>query len=217
MPSSFGAAGNGYNYPTAPGYQNPGGVPSATLGANGYYINNAALPLRDLQFKPSPFYTITSRIGDIRTCEGKKTPISSLSGLILTMCTVTTTRNSVQLSIRASEHASLTKLASDRSYRIMVFSSADNQTVQDIAFPIQCEIKVNGGEIKANLRGLKGKPGTTRPVDITDALRLKPSNYNNNVEFTYAQSSKVNYPHPLTVTKISLVPTWHRVFIMPLD
>ncbi|KIL95850.1 hypothetical protein FAVG1_00588 [Fusarium avenaceum] len=60
---------------------------------------------------------------------------------------------------------------------------------QEIAFPHQSELKVNGGEIKANLRGLKNKPGSTRPVDITKALRLRPK-YTNNVDFTYALTSK---------------------------
>jgi E3 SUMO-protein ligase PIAS1 len=80
--------------------------------------------------------------------------------------------------------------------RIMVFCAGDNVGVQDIAFPHQSEIKVNGGEIKANLRGLKGKPGSTRPVDITDSLRLKQHNYVNNIEFTYALTNKVKKPTP---------------------
>lgn len=79
----------------------------------------------------------------------------------------------------------------DPSLRVMVFCSAGNTGLQDIAFPHQSELKVNGGEIKANLRGLKNKAGSTRPVDITDALRVKPPTYGNTIEFTYALTSKV--------------------------
>jgi E3 SUMO-protein ligase PIAS1 len=71
----------------------------------------------------------------------------------------------------------------------MVFCAGDGHGVQDIIFPHQSEIKVNGGEIKANLRGLKNKPGSTRPVDITNFLRFR-QNYSNNVEFTYALTTK---------------------------
>jgi E3 SUMO-protein ligase PIAS1 len=71
----------------------------------------------------------------------------------------------------------------------MVFCAGDCLGTQEIAFPHQSELKVNGGEIKANLRGLKNKPGSTRPVDITKALRLRPK-YTNNVDFTYALTSK---------------------------
>ena len=73
----------------------------------------------------------------------------------------------------------------------MVFCAAENRGPQDIAFPHQSEVKVNGGEMKANLRGLKNKPGSTRPVDITKELRLKVPHYTNNVELTYALTSKV--------------------------
>lgn len=76
----------------------------------------------------------------------------------------------------------------------MVFCAASKDGIQDIAFPHQSEIKVNGGEIKANLRGLKNKPGSTRPVDITHALRLRPPNYENSVELIYALTKQVGSP-----------------------
>ena len=55
----------------------------------------------------------------------------------------------------------------------------------DIAFPYQVEIKINQDEVKSNLRGLKGKPGSTRPADITDLLR-KRAGYNNEMMVNYA-------------------------------
>lgn len=73
--------------------------------------------------------------------------------------------------------------------------AADRGPLQDISFPPQSELRVNGGEVKANLRGLKNKPGSTRPADITSALRFKPSHYLNNVDFTYALTNKVSFPH----------------------
>ncbi|KAF3770445.1 hypothetical protein M406DRAFT_354454 [Cryphonectria parasitica EP155] len=75
----------------------------------------------------------------------------------------------------------------------MVFCAASNFGTQDIAFPHQSELKVNGDDVKANLRGLKNKPGSTRPVDITDLLRLKIPTYHNTVEFTYALTQKRFY------------------------
>ncbi|KAH6671601.1 putative SUMO ligase SizA [Plectosphaerella plurivora] len=116
-----------------------------------------------ITFKPSPFYDIRYSIGPVRTCESKQTLI------ILNSC------------------------LTDKSMRVMVFCATDRHGTNDIAFPHQCEIKVNGGEVKANLRGLKNKPGSTRPVDVTDLLRLKPSNYENRVELTYALTQKPFY------------------------
>ncbi|KAK5627728.1 hypothetical protein RRF57_003443 [Xylaria bambusicola] len=149
------------------------GPSTAGAGSTLNYYRNAHQNLRDLQFKPSPFYSIISRIGDIRTCD-----------------IMSQHRSTVVIPIRVGDHPNLVNLSNDKSYRVMVFCAADRDNVQDIAFPHQSEFKVNGGDIKANLRGLKGKPGTTRPVDITSALRLKPATYNNAIEFTYALTSK---------------------------
>lgn len=100
-------------------------------------------------------------------------------------------RNSVMVPLRLQEHPALQRCLEDTSYRVMVFCAADNTThAQNIAFPHQSELRVNGGDIKANLRGLKNKPGSTRPVDVTHYLRLRGT-YVNNLEFTYALTTKV--------------------------
>lgn len=100
-------------------------------------------------------------------------------------------RNSERISLKVQDHPALQLCVADKAMRIMILCTAGNVGVQDIAFPHQCELKVNGGDVKANLRGLKNKPGSTRPVDVTDSLRLRPSTYLNNVEITYALTQKV--------------------------
>lgn len=102
-------------------------------------------------------------------------------------------RNCVNVQIRAQDNQQLAQCITDKSMRVMVFCAMENTGVQDIAFPHQSELKVNGGDVKANLRGLKNKPGSTRPVDITDLLRLKIPNYSNTIEFTYALTNKAGY------------------------
>ena len=106
-------------------------------------------------------------------------------------------RNSITIVVRSSQYPDLQRCLDDPTMRVMIFCAANNYGIQDVAFPYQCEIKVNGGEVKANLRGLKNKPGSTRPVDITDLLRLKPPTYGNSLEFTYALTSKVRSVVPL--------------------
>ena len=100
-------------------------------------------------------------------------------------------RHSVTVPLRVIDHPILARVNNEPSLKVMVFCAGDNHGRQDIAFPHQSEIKVNGGEVKANLRGLKNKPGSTRPVDITKELRLKIPQYSNTVEITYALTSKV--------------------------
>ncbi|KHN97668.1 Zinc finger, MIZ-type [Metarhizium album ARSEF 1941] len=127
-------------------------------------------------FHPSPFYRIESAVSNLRTCE-----------------TMAQHRNSINIPIKAIDHPALQQCLNDDSYRVMIFCAGDIYGVQNVAFPHQSELRVNNQEIKANLRGLKNKPGSTRPVDITAALRLRPPYHGNNVEFTYALTSKKFY------------------------
>ena len=112
-------------------------------------------------------------------------------------------RNTVTYPIKLEDHHYLQKCVNDPSYRVMVFCAGDCLGTQEVAFPHQSELKVNGGDIKANLRGLKNKPGSTRPVDITKALRLRPK-YTNNVEFTYALTSKASFSQAMISRQ-----SWH--------
>ncbi|RUS30902.1 PINIT domain-containing protein [Jimgerdemannia flammicorona] len=57
-----------------------------------------------------------------------------------------------------------------------------------IEYPQICELKVNNTPLSANLRGLKNKPGTVNPPDITPLCRMDRSV--NKVEFVYANTSK---------------------------
>lgn len=145
----------------------------------GAYGSTASLlvpPKKVLNFKPSPFYIIDSVIGDVKTCD-----------------VMSNHRNSIQIPLKPVDHPALNKCTYDKSLRIMVFCAGSEDGMQDIAFPHQSELKVNGDDMKANLRGLKGKPGSTRPVDITQALRLDKYSYVNNIEFTYALTNKKFY------------------------
>ncbi|KAM0281328.1 hypothetical protein ACHAQH_003596 [Verticillium albo-atrum] len=167
---------NGPAQPARPYFGGNGVNGSSAHDGLGHAVGYHGGSQMSLQFKPSPFYEIRRPVGPVRTCEA-----------------MSQHRNLVTVKIRASEHPMLQQCIADKSSRVMVFCAGDKNGIQDIAFPHQSEVKVNGGEIKANLRGLKNKPGSTRPVDITAALRLKPSNYENNVELIYALTTKPFY------------------------
>ncbi|KAK8049255.1 PINIT domain-containing protein [Apiospora phragmitis] len=144
-----------------------------------------------LQFKPSPFYTIVSPNWEYPYLRCFSRPSVLESSVLTGDAAMAQHRNSIHFALKASDHPSLLHCAHDKTTRVMVFCAAEDQGIQEVAFPHQSELKVNGGEIKANLRGLKGKPGSTRPVDITSSLRLDKHSYVNNVEFTYALTQKV--------------------------
>lgn len=91
----------------------------------------------------------------------------------------------------------------DPSLKAFVFCTAESYESawkpQDIAFPHHAELKVNQEDVKVNLKGLKNKPGSTRPVDITAFLRRK-SGFPNTIELVYALTTKVRLPFSLTST-----------------
>lgn len=104
------------------------------------------------------------------------------------------TRDSVELKVHLSE-VTASRLRADPNLRVMVYCAAESPlkqyTKSDITFPHQVELKANLDEVKANLRGLKNKPGTTQPADVTNHIRKKP-NYPNNIVMTYALTHKAS-------------------------
>lgn len=87
-------------------------------------------------------------------------------------------------------------MRSDPSLRLLLFSAIEQPlapyTRLDIAFPSQIEVRINGEEVKANYKGLKNKPGSTRPADITPLVRLSPANYKHSLTVTYALTQKAS-------------------------
>lgn len=65
-------------------------------------------------------------------------------------------------------------------------------TKLDIAFPQQVEVKVNEQVVPSSqLKGLKNKPGSTRPPDVTQLFNQSHTN-SNEVAITYALTTKAS-------------------------
>ncbi|KAF9892198.1 SUMO ligase siz1 [Aspergillus nanangensis] len=141
------------------------GIPMSSHGA----------PPSRVNFKDSPFYTILKQLTPTVECKGELNRIDS-----------------VELKVMLDPDTAA-RLQADPYLLVMVYCAPDtglNQyTRSDIAFPHQVELKVNLDEVKTNLRGLKNKPGTTRPADVTKYIRKKPG-YPNHIVMTYALTQK---------------------------
>ncbi|CAG8975849.1 hypothetical protein HYALB_00010245 [Hymenoscyphus albidus] len=189
-PTSSSGAGSPYHSGMAssssPARTGPAPVPSpyiSGLGANrnGYNMGggaNAYLGFgqpKGIEFKSSPFFDMEQQLGET-----------------VTMDAMAHHRNNAKIVLKAQDYPILGRIKNDPSLKVMIFCAGENKGPQDVAFPHQSEIKVNTGAISANLRGLKNKPGSTRPVDITKDLRLTPPTYSNTVEMTYALTNKVD-------------------------
>lgn len=62
-----------------------------------------------------------------------------------------------------------------------------------IEFPPTCEVRVNGTQLSANLKGLKKKPGTAPPPDLGKVARMS-QNSANRVEMIYVNSQQPTPP-----------------------
>ncbi|OAK94868.1 hypothetical protein IQ06DRAFT_330016 [Phaeosphaeriaceae sp. SRC1lsM3a] len=168
--------------PAAPSYR-----PSSTSTngyTNGYQSNTAytaysapSMPARPQYFfKDSPFFEIRELILNNMTLEITPTHRQN--------CTRTLILND----------AVCGRLKTDPSLRLLLFGAVEQPlsayTRLDITFPSQMEVRINGDEIKSNFKGLKNKPGSTRPADITGQVRTSPANYRNSLVVTYALTQK---------------------------
>ncbi|KAK2731956.1 SUMO ligase siz1 [Myotisia sp. PD_48] len=128
-----------------------------------------------ITFKKSPFHSILEPLTSVVECKVREH-----------------SRDNVELKVVLSQQT-VTRLQSDPKIRVMVYCAADSSLSQysasDVAFPYQVDLKVNLDEVKTNLRGLKNRPGTTRPADITDWIRKRPG-YPNSIIMTYALTMK---------------------------
>ncbi|KAF2637788.1 E3 SUMO-protein ligase PIAS1 [Massarina eburnea CBS 473.64] len=126
----------------------------------------------------------------------KKSPFYEIRELLLQNITLEISPNHRQTrsSPLVLSEAVCARLRSEPSLRILLFSCIDQPLAQytraDVAFPSQIEVRVNGGEVRANFKGLKNKPGSTRPADITPLVRTQPVNYRNTLLITYALTQK---------------------------
>lgn len=144
---------------------------------------------RRITYKPSPFYHV----------------VDSLAGPI-NVPERPSNRDVVSVKIILSSYH-VEQFRSDPSLAVMLYCSAltassSYNAVHDIAFP-DVEVRFNGEEVKSNYKGLKNKPGTTKPADLTPHLRRSHGailpNYPNQLNFTYARTIK---PYSLVVNLV---------------
>ncbi|MCJ1472835.1 SUMO ligase siz1 [Lambiella insularis] len=146
--------------------------PARSASSFGAGMHSTSFAQMRLNFKDSPFYTIIE-------------PLTA----VLELREAARETLEAKINLRAD---TVDRLNGDPSLKVMIYCASDPISPfsqADIAFPHSIEIRVNLDEVKANLRGLKGKPGSTRPAEITNLLR-KRAGYENTLNITYALTNK---------------------------
>ncbi|KAI9661975.1 MAG: SUMO ligase siz1 [Alyxoria varia] len=134
-----------------------------------------------LTFTNSPFYTILESL----------TPTKDLPE-VMHQC-----RNTVQMQFTLNAEQ-VNRFKNEPNLRILLYCTADINTgffarPPEIGFPTQVELRVNDEHFTGNLRGIKKKPGTTRPADITGLVRKNVPGHTNIISITYAATEKFNF------------------------
>lgn len=180
---------NGYSMTN--GYQQNGSYPP-------YQQQQSQIPARPSSFfRDSPFFEIREVI---------------LSNIILEASP--SHRQNITRSLTPND-AVCARLKSDPTLRLLLFSAPEQPLAPysrlDIAFPSQIEVRINGEEVKANYKGLKNKPGSTRPADITDFVRTSPANHRSTIVITYALTQKKYNLFVYMVKKFSVEELTRRI------
>ena len=84
------------------------------------------------------------------------------------------------------------RLRADDNLRVMLYCAPTSPLSSlgvEVEFPAQFEVRVNQDEVKFNHKGIKKRPGTTKPADLTGSVR-KTSLYKNSLQITYALTTR---------------------------
>lgn len=174
--SNFTAIPAGRYDPYAP----PRLPPPPTTGAG-----SSAVSKPGMRFKPSPFFRVDQAVSGIVECPEST---SSTDRKQQTLTFTLTSEQSMKLNSTTAKFQLRLYCTSNTFY-----SSGFRPTTAPcpIEFPPTCEVRVNGVQLTANLKGLKKKPGTAPPADLGKTVR--PTGQNR-VEMVYVNSQQPVQP-----------------------
>ncbi|KAK9475905.1 PINIT domain-containing protein, partial [Lipomyces japonicus] len=156
------------------------GRPPSSYGPSSYTpastartsLSNTSHTIAPTVYKPSPFYALLQSLSNPQTCPAR---VDSKGSILSTL----------RLSFSQVE-----RIKNDSSYKIYLVSTLQEDSFKqaDVNFPLSMEIRVNQKPVAVNTKGIKNKPGTAKPADLTSFLVLQPD-FKNTVEVYYAYTS----------------------------
>ena len=79
---------------------------------------------------------------------------------------------------------------SSNPYRLLLFCTQTDRVAFGncvIEFPAHADIRCNGSSVQANLRGIKNRPGTINPPDVTAQIMMMQG-VQNKIDVTFSES-----------------------------
>ncbi|KLO17060.1 hypothetical protein SCHPADRAFT_822182 [Schizopora paradoxa] len=146
-----------------------------------------------IRFKPSPFLRIDQMVSIVQECPestgnaDRKTAFLQFTLNQDQIAKLQTPNTKYQLRLFCTTSTFYTP-PSPNSFRTV------NQPCP-IEFPATCEVRINNVALTANLKGIKKKPGTAPPANITSDTR-KIAGSPNRIDIVYVNSSQGPQPPP---------------------
>ncbi|KAI0801178.1 PINIT domain-containing protein [Fomes fomentarius] len=147
-------------------------------------------PMPTIRFKYSPFFKIERLASTVVECPESTTSMDRRSQSFTfaissdIMAKLNSSSPKYQLRLYCTSSTYYTPPSGFRTVAV---------TPCPIEFPPTCEVRVNGTQLNANLKGLKKKPGTAPPPDLGKVVRMS-QNSPNRVEMIYVNSQQPTPP-----------------------
>lgn len=165
--------------------------PSGANPATRQGVHQPHVPPKSLTWKPNPFQSIIKQISEVAVLnEAKDRTLRSV--LLEFKIPPDFSQQLYQSRIVPSNpvrHQLRIYAASSDFYKPHLF---DQQLPID--FPVLCDLKINGHQLKTNTRGVRNQPGTAAPpnADCDKGLRISPD-ASNTLEVVYRDTNKKHY------------------------
>ncbi|KJA29423.1 hypothetical protein HYPSUDRAFT_127996 [Hypholoma sublateritium FD-334 SS-4] len=154
-----------------------------TISTSAASTSSAPKAIGGIRFKDSPFFSIDQAVTTVVECPESSSPTDRR-------------QQTLSFSLTGDQLAKMKAPGSKYQLRLFCTSSIfyagigsfrSNALPCPMEFPPTCEVRVNGTQITANLKGLKKKPGTAPPPDIGKYSRITSSN---KIEMVYVNSQQ---------------------------
>lgn len=166
--------------------RNPSSIPSPSASTS----LSAARPI--IRFRLSPFFHIDQLVSSVVECPESTSQADRRQQIVSF-----TLNNEQILKLTSSSTKYQLRLYCTSSSYYSLSPAAFRQTnaLCPIEFPPTCEVRVNQNQITANMKGLKKKPGTAPPADLTKLVKMVPG-ASTKVEMVYVNNQTNSNQQP---------------------
>ncbi|GAA6020304.1 hypothetical protein JCM10207_003219 [Rhodosporidiobolus poonsookiae] len=169
---------------------------SGGAGGAGASWQNQRIEEIPIKFRPSPFFRVDKSLCSVVTlpkaAQGDRKQMACMFALTEAQRTLL---DKAKQSPANAQYQVRLYCTSDTNWNVA--RPASNQFPAPIEFPPSAELRLNGVQVQANIKGIKKQPGTAPPVNLSEKKKMPAVNTApgalNKVELVYTNTEKVYY------------------------